>query len=44
MEKIILFLDILDPYFLLSLEWLTVSAILENSLERKISPRLFIGP
>lgn len=34
----------LSPYFLLSLERLTVSAVLENSLDSRASPGLLLGP
>lgn len=36
--------DTLPPDFLFSLEWLTVSAVLENSLDRRASPGLLLGP
>lgn len=38
------FLDTVSPYFLFSLERLTVSVALGNSLERRTSPGLLLGP
>lgn len=43
-EKHPFFLDTHPPYSLFSLERLTVSVMLENSLERRISPGLLLGP